>query len=63
MDALIKKLTNDTSDNKRCVSMCNNLNVGDVISDVDFSGPVRFTWEGNWHGEKGIQAVKEQFVS
>ena len=63
IDELTKKLTNDKSDNNRCVSMCNNLNVGGVISDVDFSGPVRFTWEENWHGEKGIQAVKEQFVS
>lgn len=63
MDALIKKLTNDALGKKRCVSMCNNLNVGDVISDVDFSAPVRFAWEGNWHEKKGTQAVKEQFVS
>ena len=63
MDELIKTLSNDASDSNRCVSTYNNLNVGCIIRDIEFGGPIRFTWEGNWHGEKGIQPVKEQFVS
>lgn len=63
MGAVIKKLTNDKSDTPKIVSMRNNLNVGGVINDADEHGPIRFTQEGNWHGEKGIQAVKEQFIS
>ena len=63
IDKLIKKLTNDKSENNKIVSVCNNLNVGDVINDTDNTGPVRFTWEANWHGEKGMQAVKDLFVS
>ena len=63
MDVVIKKLTNDKSNTPKIVSMYNNLNVDGVINDVDEYGPIRFTWEGNWHGEKGIQAVKEQFIS
>jgi len=63
IDMLIKKLTNDKSESNKIVSMYNNLNVGDIINDTDNTGPVRFTWEANWHGEKGIQAVKDLFVS
>ena len=63
MDVLVKKLTNDKSETYKIASMYNNLNVGGIINDVDETGPIRFTWEGNWHGEKGIQAVKEQFIS
>ena len=59
MGILIKKLINDTLDNNRYVSMCNNLNISGIISDVNFSGLVRFTLEANYHREKEIQAVKE----
>ena len=59
MDVLVKKLTNDKSETYKIASMYNNLNVGGIINDVDETGPIRFMWEGNWHGEKGIQAVKE----
>ena len=63
MNKLIKTLSKDASDSNRCVSTYNNLNVGCIIRDIEFGGPIRFTWEGNWHREKGIQPVKEQFIS
>ena len=59
MGVLIKKLANDKLENYKIVSMYNNLNIGNVINDVNNTGPIRFMWEANWYGEKGIQAVKE----
>ena len=63
MDVLVKKLTNDKSEIYKNTSMYNNLNIGSIINNVDETSPIRFTWEGNWYGEKRIQAVKDQFIS
>ena len=43
--------------------MHNNLNVSNVINNIDNTCLLRFTWEANWYEEKGIQDVKEQFIS
>ena len=63
IDVLIKKLTNDKSDNHKCITMYNNLNIPCVINDIDERGPITLQWEANHHGEKGIQIPKEKFVS
>ena len=63
VEEMIKKLKNDKSEINRIVSMCNNLNGGGVIKDIDRNGPIRFTWEANHHGEKIMQLFKELFVN
>ena len=47
MDVLIKKITNDKSENYKIVSMHNNLNVGNVINDINNTGLIKFVWEAN----------------
>ena len=54
MSILIKKLRNNISDNKRYALMCNNLNIGGIISNINFSSLVRFILEANYHREKGM---------
>ena len=34
-----------------------------MFRDINNNSPIPFMWEGNEHGEKGIQAIKEEFVS
>ena len=43
----MKKLTNNTFDSNKYVSMHSNLNAISVISNIDFIGLVRFTREAN----------------
>ena len=43
--------------------MCNNLNAGPMIEDVDKSGPTRRAWEENNHREKGMRLNEENFIS
>ena len=54
IDILIKKLSNDTSKNYKCISMYNYLNILDVFRDIDNNSSILFTWEGNEHRDKGI---------
>ena len=65
MNALqtILKLTNDTSDTCKCVSMHNYFNASGVINNADEWSLVRFTWEATLHREKGIQDLKEKFAN
>ena len=59
----IKKLTNNTSDSRMCVTLCNHLNIPEVINETDWSGTYLFKWEANRHAEEGTQTAKEMFVS
>ena len=63
IDLLINKLSNDTSENYKCISMYNYLNIPDMFRDIDNNSPIPFTWEGNKNREKGIQTAKEEFIS
>ena len=34
-----------------------------MTDNASFSSPVKHTWEANMHREKGIQPIKEVFIS
>ena len=62
INTLIKKLTNNNSENHKCISMYNHLNILEVMKNVNTNGPVYFTWESNKHKEKGEYNEKKTCV-
>ena len=62
IDQLHKKISNNDNDKPIWLSQHNNLNLLYCLpSDILRNGNVRNFWDGN--GEKGIQPVKQEFVT
>ena len=54
VNVLINKLLNAKLDDCKHISMHNNLNISSAISNIDCSSLIKWTWEANDYGKKGI---------
>ena len=63
IDTLIKSKKNENNKKKICPSQHNNVSMNQLLNDIRRCGYLGHVRDGNWHEEKGIQHVKNDFVT
>ena len=63
IDMLFKSMTNESNKKPIWLLSQNNMNITQLLNDIRRCGYLGHVRDGNWHEEKGIQHVKNDFVT
>ena len=63
IEILTMTTKNDIDKKPVWLSTCNNVKMIMLLNDMQRRGCLTHVWDGNKHGEKGTQLVKNEFVT
>ena len=56
-------MTNESNKKPIWLSQHNKVNINQLLNDKRRCGYLDYVWDGNEYGEKGIQLVKNEFMT